>query len=398
MVNKLSFACLIIFYISIGVFSKIFEATSYWLGSVPIVLFSTFLGVIFFNIIKIDIKWVIRIFIFTCLIILQYILSVFVYGLEAIERSFFSFCFLLLLAFFVPIIYLIIMKTPDVFISKTVKIIAFILVFIGFLSKYLETKQIIGYKNVMIMPEPSHYALILLPFIIYLYISNQFSKKIFLFFIMTLLSLILENATLMIGNIFFFLITSLYGNLGKKKVIFFVLSFGILVLILSQFDYYAERLIVSKGIENLNVSSLAYFSGWERAFLTIKESFLIGAGFNRMGIVTPIGQYQEVIALLNLSELNLKDGTTCGSKLIAELGIMGIFMILIYLVLLHKIYKRYLRKSIFEKEKLFISFLSIPIIEIFVRGVGYFSPNLLLFLTSLYWIRRTFNDKFNIHN
>ncbi|GAB6182724.1 hypothetical protein JCM13991_04650 [Thermodesulfovibrio hydrogeniphilus] len=323
MVYKLIFLLLITFYVLTGFFTELFQFSSYAFGTLQLVIFS-FVMVFIIPKLKVNMKWLYGLILFYFIAILQFFVSSIIYGFEGYERSVFSLFYFITLCLLAPVFYSIVTKIPNNFINKTIRIITIFLLMIGFLAYYLSSRGIIGYKHMILMPEPSHYALILLPFVVYLYMRfDKFYKKILLFMLVSILALLLENTTLLVGNMIFFSLNSFFFANFKQRIYMVVLIVLILIIVLQQ-DYFSERIILYKGADINNLSALVYLSALERTFLTLEESFLIGAGFNRMGIVTPVGVYQNILAYLGFSELNLKDGAVTGAKLVTEYRIWNI--------------------------------------------------------------------------
>jgi hypothetical protein len=133
--------------------------------------------------------------------------------------------------------------------------------------------------------------------------------------------------------------------------------------------------------------------------MSLLDSAFIGLGFNRMGLVGPEGDYQDILSSMGYGDLNLYDGGANSFKLIAELGIVGMLILLIYLYYFVKSINIIKRTSLRPYQILLYSYFLAYFIELFVRGVGYFSFNLPFFLSSIYMIISNRNNKnLNIKN
>jgi hypothetical protein len=118
-----------------------------------------------------------------------------------------------------------------------------------------------------------------------------------------------------------------------------------------------------------------------------------------MGLVGPEGCYQDILSSMGYGDLNLYDGGANAFKLISELGIVGILILLIYLYYFAKSIIIIKRTSLRPYQILLYSYFLSYFIELFVRGVGYFSYNLPFFLSSIYMIFSNRNNKhLNIKN
>ena len=85
--------------------------------------------------------------------------------------------------------------------------------------------------------------------------------------------------------------------------------------------------------------------------------------------------------------INRYEGSLGTSKVVAELGAFGILLIIIYIVIATRYFLR-LRKIAVEWDGDFVevfaySFIVSFAIYLFVRGGGYFTPNVFYFLTGI---------------
>jgi len=152
-------------------------------------------------------------------------------------------------------------------------------------------------------------------------------------------------------------------------------------------EYFYSRLIFT-DTENLSV--LVFLSGWERALLNIYNTYGLGVGFNQLGYIGSLGHSNEIMTKLGMSNLNLYDGGTTASKIISELGIFGLSLVIIYIFFLLKFYfivKQNL-SHLDIKDIYFFSCYMMFTIELFIRGVGLFSPTIFLFVVSIVYISK----------
>ena len=160
--------------------------------------------------------------------------------------------------------------------------------------------------------------------------------------------------------------------------------------------YYTERLPLN---DTENVSALVFLSGWERALLNISENSFFGIGFNQLGYDGKIGDYQNKIASLGLSDLNIKDGGSLAPKLVAEFGFFGIILLAIYLVFFFKLlYKHKIKRFTYNFNYLdtfYYSIFMMSFVCIFLRNSGYFSPIIFLLLSSIIYIIKQNINSYN---
>lgn len=139
-----------------------------------------------------------------------------------------------------------------------------------------------------------------------------------------------------------------------KRILYFSPLVVLLVVLNSgNLDYYTSRVNVSS--DNQNLSTLVYFSGWERAYLNVKETFGLGVGFQQFGVI-------------------------------------GIAILVFYLSYFAKI-MWWTRKVILGEAQhqnglmlFFLSSFVMYFIDLFFRSTGYFSSSGFIFIASLMWI------------
>ena len=243
-------------------------------------------------------------------------------------------------------------------------------------------------KAVVFFSEPSHYALSVAPFFIYSVLQMNVSNARLILLLFLIMTLIIQNATLLLIIIFGIIIHVLKTY---KNINFFIICALFIILLFSfigiDFDYYFDRFIYSS--DNYNMSLLVYLSGWERALISIQNTLLFGVGFQQFGFDYLSGFFYDRLSIIGVNNLNIYDGASVGSKLVGEFGIFGIFFIMIYIFYFIKIFFELLRKNLNSIDSLNIfykvSFLVFSFC-IFIRGTGYFSELTLLFFTSIIYM------------
>ena len=255
---------------------------------------------------------------------------------------------------------------------KVIRFSFTVLIADGIISSYLFYSGINNKPFLFLFSEPSHFSLIYAPFLLY-FLHNSTLKERLLMVVLTLvIVLMFRNSTLLVV-----LFLSIF-LIDKKFLIFFLLP--LFLVFIDYFPFFQER--VSFQSSN-NLSLLVFFSGWERAYLSVIESNGLGLGFQQFGVYGPLGEVYDLIVGATGSMLNLYNGSTVGSKFIAEFGVFGIVLLFWYIVELFKLKINVLddNKTVFFKF-VFLSF----VVDIFVRGTGYFTPRFFIFLVSVYWI------------
>lgn len=146
-------------------------------------------------------------------------------------------------------------------------------------------------------------------------------------------------------------------------------------------DYFGQRLKVGESAENL--TTVIYFQGWEQGWIATWEGRGIGVGFQRFGSEPPGSRAQYVDAVYGL-DLNRKDGSNVGSKLLGEFGLIGLLALVAAAcagVWAFRGLRRLRgRDAPFSVHVLHLSVVYMFIIELFFRGLGYLNPTLFLYL------------------
>lgn len=238
------------------------------------------------------------------------------------------------------------------------------------------------YKKVVAFNEPSHFALVYLPFLFYVALSSGYVGKMICVVLSLAIALSVQNLTLIIGVSI--LLSVLIGV--RWWVISYLVLFAFFFLFYTDLsiygNYYFERLNLSVDTDNFSV--LVYMSGLERAYLSLVSSYGFGLGFQQLGVIGPQGEVMEKIVSLLGERLNYNDGGFLGAKLVSEFGILGLLLLCLYVFNAFKVYLKlrvahqYSRLEVF----FFCVFISFSV-ELFIRGAGYFTPSAFVFLVSV---------------
>ncbi len=279
-------------------------------------------------------------------------------------------------------------KRMDIFLLLA-RNIFYLLSIIGVLGVFkVEISSVYTEFNRGVFPflEPSHFALIYIPFAL-IFILNTSEKllKLILFFLF-LMAFSFPNLTLLVGTI---LISMVVLRIRFIFLMLLAILLGAFIIDNNEyFQYFYERVDVSNdGSENL--SMLVYLQGWEKIKLSLIHSNFIGLGFQNLGS-EPFGNYYYLIKQRGVEGLNWYDGSFLASKIIGEFGFLGAFLVFFLLCVSLSsgiiLRKNFLKWKIFSTEdQVCLVFVYILIIELLVRGVGYFSP---IFFTALYFLPR----------
>jgi hypothetical protein len=267
---------------------------------------------------------------------------------------------------------------------KAIKILVYTLVIIAFVNILAGKALGVG---VFPFGEPSHYALFSgVFFMIYFILSKSMVNKVLILLVTISLSILFPNTTMLI---YAFLMLSLLIQLNYKKIILVSIVFFLMFNIVSNSDYFKNRINISKDSKNL--SALVYFQGLDYAKKSLINTNGLGLGFQMMGTQKPSETTILIKRILNDLEgegLNRYDGGFLAAKIITEFGIFGILILIGYFYLFIRSFF-YLRSYIYIKNckynpklvvvsSIFFSFF----VEVYVRGIGYFSPGVFIFLVA----------------
>lgn len=276
-------------------------------------------------------------------------------------------------------------KLSDKEIRDAVLIAFYVLTFIGISGVVFKLQPSFYYSRKAIFPfsEPSHFALFYGLFSTASFSLNSTSKKRIIPLVSTLfIGVYVQNMTILV---YFVLMILLEIKLNFKKITSVIcVVFFIVMLIFANPKYFLERVTISSDTNN--ISTLVYMQGIDDAYNSLIDTNGFGLGLQMLGTQQPSYLANKIAFLLGADrEQNRKDGGFLAAKLIAEFGVFGIISLIVY----GKIFIKALLYLKFESKKRspFIVFSSIIMafsVEIFVRGYGYFSPGVFLFMVAMF--------------
>ena len=249
--------------------------------------------------------------------------------------------------------------------------------------------------------EPSHFALFYgLFFFAYFSVCGSNSKKIIATSIVLLISATTPSTTSLAYAILAIAILVISIR-GKSRIFLFpplvasaIFSLGFIV----SNSYFLDRLNFTGTVNN--ATTLVYLQGIDDAKNSLHLTKGIGLGFQMLGTQPPSAYADEISILLGSTdgELNRQDGGFLAAKLISELGYFGALLIFFYLIMFfHAIvrvinYSPLCKDERYHKEAVASGVVIAFSVEIFGRGIGYFSPGVLIFLIALFYLPK-FNKK-----
>ena len=250
--------------------------------------------------------------------------------------------------------------------------------------------QVGSSKPVFPFKEPSHFALMFVPILLFVCATaSRYERLCFLAFGFAL-GLLLENFTLIIGCLLASIITC------RPSHLFLLGGVSVPLLLLLDLSYYRVRVTISEDAENL--SALVYLQGWQLIAESWSTTTGLGRGFQQLGLHNAELPATTAIDAIEGGEgvsRNLLDGGLTISKLIGEFGLLGVAIVFLFFgiairgaILIRRVSLG--QRTFYEPKKVLAASIIVSyILDLFVRGTGYFAPTVLLLLSAIFlWSRR----------
>lgn len=250
--------------------------------------------------------------------------------------------------------------------------------------------QIFGFdRPLRFYYENSHIALYMLPFILYRILRDAYDPIPWVSALV--ISIYALSATFVIP--IFLLIVIIIIRESKSNYLLLKILVMIFLLIFIYQDHIGDRLYTilnySDSTRAKNISSLVWLNGYSIAKNYLIESSYLGVGLNQMGCnnISDLGFYSETIKSINNQILlNYEDGSFAFSKIVSELGVLG--LALVFYISGYSLYIIYiaLKQSKFSKIYAIKVAGSISILtDLYIRNGGYFQLHFLLSLAMLFY-------------
>jgi len=238
--------------------------------------------------------------------------------------------------------------------------------------------------------EPSHLALIAAPFIIQQAVRLPLTLRYLWLGLWLTLAFANQSLSLIV-------VISLAAA-ASLPVFWAVLALVPVAMVVSGIDlqYYSERLDLS--IQSDNLSALIYRQGWELARAGLDYNSGLGIGFQQLGLAPLNVPTSDMIFRILRSDANLRDGSFMLAKLVGEFGIFGIALVAAYSILAVKALLMLRRMAALPAQQqnaaqcFALSICCGFAVEMFVRGIGYFSASVILLIAVLAAWRRLFAE------
>jgi hypothetical protein len=242
--------------------------------------------------------------------------------------------------------------------------------------------------------EPSHFALIMSLLVAHACISQKGWRRFFWLLTNITLALSLQNLSLVVSTIviaavclpIWQLVIGAAGAIG---------AIGML-----DTNYFSARLDFSA--HTTNQSALVYLQGWELTNDAFQRTMGWGVGFQNLGLGQFDSPSAETLFRLYRVEANLYDGGFVAAKLLSEFGVFGLALVILYAAMAFKTGLQ-LRKTAIGALKIDSGIMIAQVffvlysIDLFVRGLAYFSASSTVFLASVIFLwssHKKDNNKF----
>lgn len=291
----------------------------------------------------------------------------------------------------------------------SLRMLTYLLIFLGWIKLTLGSDfgpYAAHPKALFPYAEDSHYALTFAMFSMG-YIAGIKNNNIEILFILInilILGILLPSLTMMTVFILGLTIYFIKKSRGIRYIYFFSVLFLSTTIfgVLSTIDYFAQRIDVT-AFDNLTL--LVWLQGWFIVIASLQFSNWFGMGFQMLGFnkesLPEISYY--IYDFFSTGFYNIEDGGFLAAKIISELGLFGILLIFLYLKFFLTAYKLLTSinhmDELSKKNKILLKicsgFIFAFVIEMFLRGLGYFSVGVLITIMAIIIFNNESSKKFN---
>lgn len=234
-------------------------------------------------------------------------------------------------------------------------------------------------KSVFPFSEISHFAVMYSIPAMLVVPSYSVKGKFFTLFLLCIAFYLNTSLTMLIVIILVF--SASFRLSGLSGFCFLLVGITSLYFIF-KLPYFMDRVLISGSSDNLSV--LVYYSGLEAVWSAITDA-PIGYGFQGLGVVFTSETALEICDKFGFCA-NRYDGSFLLAKIVAEFGYIGLVlsMIVLYHGLHFLIVKHLMKRNVWEKyvvkdKVLMLASLGF-FVELFIRGMGYFSLSFIMYL------------------
>lgn len=281
-------------------------------------------------------------------------------------------------------------RASDGAVSSAVMWITAIFLFAGTMSilGVQPSSSTATWKSVFPFTEPSHFASALTPVLAFAVVTtNRLGRWIWIL-VGFALGYFLQSLTMVVGSL---LVAAICLTPAQLAIFGAGTAAALPFLDLS---YFASRLDFDNS-QTTNLSSLVYVQGWELIQASAKQTWGWGVGFQQLGFTFLDAPTSRIISnLTGGTDLNLSEGSFVAAKLVSELGIFGFSLVGLHTYFASRAFFALRRTALAGVYRPFCEILAMCslftyMVEMFVRGTGYFSAPAMLMLSSVFIMMRS---------
>lgn len=243
-------------------------------------------------------------------------------------------------------------------------------------------------KPVFPFTEPSHFAISFAPLLIEACVRNDGWRRLAWLLLGFGLAFSLENLSL-VGAVFIAAAVSLPLSRPLHWIVAIMAAATLLSL-----DYFAERIDLAGYDTSLgtNLSVLIYLQGWELVLSAFEQAHGWGVGFQQLGVGhINSGAADQIYRLIGI-DLNIQDGGFVAAKIVSEFGVFGLAAAGIFVICAVRFAFRLRKISVWPELATAGYVFALAAfcgytIDMFFRGLSYFSSSSLLFASACFYLR-----------
>lgn len=238
--------------------------------------------------------------------------------------------------------------------------------------------------------EPSHFAFTCAPFIVDACVRDTQARRVLWLLGTFLLAYFLQSLSLIVAGVLAAFICLPAWQSGLVAIAAFVAAGSL------DIEYFTDRLDLSADTQNL--SSLVYRQGWDSAWESLKFSDGWGIGFQQLGFAPVHVPTSDAIHRIMGEDMSREDGSFVAAKLMSEFGVLGIavFGVLVILAITNALRLRRVAAGRLAMSDGLIFASSIVVaylVEMVVRGAGYFSGTTVLLVAALIAVHQRYGGR-----
>lgn len=281
-------------------------------------------------------------------------------------------------------------KIDQIFIKKKHVKLYVMFIFLSLIIDYVSNYPLNRVGGIFL--EPSHLAISIIPLLIYYFEIVKFNKLNIVITFIIILAFSFSTTFLLISFLLLIFYQIFYFKSRFKTVYFLSISIATVFILFLFSNYVSSRIIgVFNVTENANISSLVYVYGWESAYYYLIESNFLGIGLNAMG-QPPFPELRTSLLLTNeYGEIySNPDGSFLFSKVVSELGILGLILYFLVFSKIKRLLKYY--SKITPELRFYFNNILVLFFASFIRGVGFFDGPFIVAIISFLIINK-FDEK-----